>query len=80
VLVPPPCDTSDSCKPAPSLQPAAFGTPASATFSGSGNIAPQVSKPAPKKKAKKRVNVKKKPKKHPRKKHQNGKRDQRRGK
>jgi hypothetical protein len=80
VLVPPPCDTSDSCKPAPSPQPAAFGAPASATFSGSGNIAPQVSKSASKKKPKKKANAKKKPKKHTRNKHRNGKRDQRRGK
>jgi hypothetical protein len=35
---PPPCNTSDSCKPAPTPQPAVFGSPASATFSGSGNV------------------------------------------
>jgi WD40 repeat protein len=36
--VPPPCDTGDSCKTAPSLQPAVFGAPASATFTGAGNV------------------------------------------
>ena len=35
---PPPCDTADSCKAAPLPQPAIFGAPASATFSGSGNV------------------------------------------
>jgi hypothetical protein len=40
---PPPCSTSDSCKPAPSPQPTAFGAPPSATFSGAGNV----SAPAP---------------------------------
>jgi DNA-binding beta-propeller fold protein YncE len=34
---PPPCETADSCKPAPSLQPEIFGAPASALFSGQGN-------------------------------------------
>ena len=38
---PPPCTTGDSCKPAPSPQPAIFGAPASATFSGAGNVARQ---------------------------------------
>ncbi len=42
---PPPCDTSDSCKAAPTLQPPIFGAPASATFSGSGNLS--ASPPAP---------------------------------
>ncbi len=79
-LVPPACDTSDSCKPAPTPQPAAFGVPSSATFSGSGNIAPQLSQPVSKKKPKKRASIKKKPKKHSRKKHQSAKRNQRRGK
>jgi WD40-like Beta Propeller Repeat len=36
----PPCTTGDSCKAAPSSQPAIFGAPASATFSGIGNVAP----------------------------------------
>jgi hypothetical protein len=34
----PSCDNGDSCKPPPSQQPSVFGTPASATFSGPGNI------------------------------------------
>ena len=37
-LVPPPCATGDACKPAPTPQPAFFGAPSSATFSGAGNI------------------------------------------
>ncbi len=37
---PPPCNSGDSCKAAPSPQPAIFGAPASATFSGAGNVAP----------------------------------------
>jgi hypothetical protein len=39
-VLPPPCSTSDSCKPAPSPQPESFGAPSSATFSGAGNIVP----------------------------------------
>ncbi|HEY2142657.1 MAG TPA: hypothetical protein VGG98_11440 [Solirubrobacteraceae bacterium] len=35
---PPPCASSDACKPGPAPQPAVFGAPASATFSGAGNI------------------------------------------
>jgi hypothetical protein len=35
---PPPCDSGDSCKAAPALQPALFGAPASETFSGAGNV------------------------------------------
>jgi DNA-binding beta-propeller fold protein YncE len=46
-LTPPPCTTGDSCKPAPTPQPAIFGDPASATFSGAGNVAPAVA-PKPK--------------------------------
>jgi DNA-binding beta-propeller fold protein YncE len=34
----PPCETADSCKAAPSLQPEIFGAPASALFSGLGNV------------------------------------------
>ncbi len=41
----PPCGTGDSCKSAPSPQPAIFGSPSSATFSGAGNITR--TKPAP---------------------------------
>jgi hypothetical protein len=36
-VLPPECSTSDSCKAAPSPQPAGFGAPASQTFSGAGN-------------------------------------------
>ena len=35
---PPACSTADSCRAAPSLQPAIFGAPSSATFSGAGNL------------------------------------------
>jgi hypothetical protein len=38
----PPCTTADSCRSAPAPQPAIFGSPASATFSGAGNVAPAV--------------------------------------
>jgi hypothetical protein len=34
----PPCLSGDSCKAAPSPQPAIYGAPASATFSGAGNV------------------------------------------
>lgn len=37
-ISPPACSTGDSCKPAPSPQPALFGSPSSATFSGAGNV------------------------------------------
>lgn len=37
---PPPCETSDSCKAAPSPQPTIFGSPPSVTFSGAGNVTP----------------------------------------
>jgi hypothetical protein len=40
VSTPPPCTTADSCRVAPVPQPALFGAPASATFSGSGNVTP----------------------------------------
>ncbi len=40
VTAPPPCDTEASCKAPPTLQPAIYGLPASATFSGLGNLAP----------------------------------------
>ena len=42
----PSCDNADSCKPPVSLQPAAFGAPASASFSGSGNATPPLPSPA----------------------------------
>ena len=38
-VAPPPCNNGDACKPPPTPQPAAFGVPGSATFSGPGNIA-----------------------------------------
>lgn len=37
-VAPPACVTADGCKPAPSPQPAIFGPPSSATFSGLGNV------------------------------------------
>ncbi|HWX45039.1 MAG TPA: hypothetical protein VNY52_06925 [Solirubrobacteraceae bacterium] len=39
----PPCSSGDSCKAAPASQPAIFGAPSSATFSGAGNVAPSSS-------------------------------------
>jgi DNA-binding beta-propeller fold protein YncE len=39
--VPPPCDTGDACKPAPTPQPAIYGSPSSETFSGAGNVTPE---------------------------------------
>jgi hypothetical protein len=49
----PPCDNGDSCKPPPAPQPGVFGAPASATFSGTGNLAAAVAvKSAAKAKAK----------------------------
>ncbi|MBA3808583.1 MAG: PD40 domain-containing protein [Solirubrobacterales bacterium] len=42
-LAPPPCNTGDACKPAPTPQPAIFGAPSSATFSGAGNVVSPVS-------------------------------------
>ncbi len=47
-VVPPACTTTDSCRAAPSPQPSVFGAPPSATFSGAGNLAPIVTKPAAK--------------------------------
>ena len=43
---PPPCSSGDGCRPSPSPQPSVFGAPASATFSGAGNLTPTVSRPA----------------------------------
>jgi hypothetical protein len=48
-LMPPPCDTGDACKAAPTSQPAIFGAPSSATFSGAGNVTPSVTSPTTKK-------------------------------
>ena len=38
---PPPCENEASCKPAPEPQPSIYGPPASATFSGPGNLTPE---------------------------------------
>jgi len=35
----PPCSSGDACKAAPAPQPSIFGEPASATFTGAGNVA-----------------------------------------
>jgi hypothetical protein len=51
-VAPPPCTSGDSCKGAPSPQPALYGAPASATFSGAGNLAAPPPKPAVVRKAK----------------------------
>jgi len=49
----PACDNADSCKGPVSPQPSVFGAPASATFSGAGNLAPVVAvKPVAKAKPK----------------------------
>jgi hypothetical protein len=57
-VAPPVCDNGDSCKAPVSPQPGVFAAPASATFSGPGNIAtPAVA--SPKKTAKKTVRCKK---------------------
>jgi hypothetical protein len=48
---PPACTTETSCKAPPAPQPALYGTPASATFSGTGNLA-SASQPVVKPKAK----------------------------
>jgi hypothetical protein len=49
---PPPCDSGDSCKAAPSPQPEIFGPAPSATFNGAGNPAPEPVAPVVKTKAK----------------------------
>jgi hypothetical protein len=54
----PACTSSDACKAPPSPQPTVFGAPASATFSGAGNVVPLTSSVKAKPKAKK------KPRKH----------------
>jgi hypothetical protein len=48
---PPACSTGDACKPAPTPQPALFGAPSSATFSGAGNIVPATPGQKPKQKS-----------------------------
>jgi hypothetical protein len=57
---PPPCTSGDSCKAAPSPQPAIFGPAPSATFSGIGNVVEEAKKGVVKHKTK----IKRKPKKH----------------
>jgi hypothetical protein len=59
-VLPPPCTSGDSCKAAPSPQPAIFGPAPSATFSGAGNVLQEAKKGVVKRKAK----IKGKPKKH----------------
>ena len=49
---PPQCTTTDACRAAPSPQPAIFGSPSSATFSGAGNTTPAPAAAAVKPKAK----------------------------
>jgi hypothetical protein len=69
VMTPPPaCSTETSCKAPPTPQPALFGVPASATFSGTGNLAshaaptakPKSTKPKSKSKAKSKPRAKSK--------------------
>ena len=43
---PPPCTTADACRPEPTSQPPIFGSPASSTFSGTGNVVPAAPKRA----------------------------------
>jgi hypothetical protein len=50
--VPPPCDTGDVCKPAPTPQPTIYGSPSSETFSGVGNVTPEAPAATVKEKAK----------------------------
>jgi len=57
---PPTCTTADACRAPVSPQPSIYGAPASATFSGAGNLTPPVEakpqkKVTPKKKAKKKA-------------------------
>ena len=47
VTSPPACASAEACRAAPSPQPSVFGAPASATFSGPGNLVPDASPPAP---------------------------------
>ncbi len=42
-VAPPPCNSGDSCKVAPTPQPELFGATPSATFNGAGNVAPPTS-------------------------------------
>jgi hypothetical protein len=71
--VPPPaCTSGDACKPGPTPQPATFGAPASATFSGLGNLVRATSKATgetKRAKAKKRRKRKAKPRRRKRRRH-----------
>ncbi len=60
VAVVPPCASSDACKPGPTPQPAVFGPPASATFSGSGNVVSLIAAPMVKAKSKEKKPSKRK--------------------
>jgi DNA-binding beta-propeller fold protein YncE len=55
VSAPPACTTADSCRAAPSPQPSIFGAPSSATFNGTGNVAPATAALAAKAKTKKTI-------------------------
>jgi hypothetical protein len=43
---PPPCSTAEGCRLVPASQPETFGSPASMTFSGMGNLPTSFAKPA----------------------------------
>ncbi len=58
---PPPCSSGDSCKAAPSPQPAIFGPAPSATFSGIGNVIEEAKAVKP---VKHKIKAKPKPKRH----------------
>jgi hypothetical protein len=55
--LPPECETADACRAAPSPQPAIFGEPPSATFSGAGNGPSPALKPAVKVKVKMNIST-----------------------
>ncbi len=59
-IVAPECSSGDSCKAAPSPQPALFGSPPSATFSGAGNVVEEARSTVSKTKAKPKKVKKKK--------------------
>ncbi len=46
VTSPPACVSAEACRAAPAPQPSVFGAPASATFSGPGNLTTDTSPPA----------------------------------
>jgi hypothetical protein len=58
VTEPPPCETGESCKPAPTLQPSIFASPASTTFTSAGNVKPAAT-PVVKAKAKPKTRAQK---------------------